>query len=155
MDLYSTIKALHILSSTVLFGTGLGIAFFMFCSRYAKNIHERYYAARFTVLADLLFTTPAVILQPLTGIWMLMNSGFDPMAMWLKATYILYLVAGLCWLPVVWIQIRLKRILSACIQNNVPLPNEYHRLFKAWFWLGWPAFLSLTAIFYLMVAKPS
>lgn len=154
MDLYSLVKTLHILSSTVLFGTGLGIAFFMFCSRHAKNIHEKYYATRFTVIADYLFTAPAVIIQPLSGLWLISHGGFDPMAFWLKATYALYMIAGVCWLPVVWIQIQLRHMAEQSAASGVDLPERYHRLFTIWFWLGWPAFISLLAIFYLMVAKP-
>jgi uncharacterized membrane protein len=154
MDSYSLIKALHIISSTILFGTGLGIAFFMFCSRYAKDIHERYYAARFTVLADYVFTAPAVILQPLTGAWLIINGGYDPMAPWLKASYVLYLLAGACWVPAVWIQIQLKKIAAQCAKTGTTLPPRYSRLFKIWFFLGWPAFISLVIIFYLMVEKP-
>jgi len=154
MDFYFLAKTLHVISSTVLFGTGLGIAFFMFCARYAKNIHEKYYAARFTVLADYIFTAPAVILQPLTGILLIVNGGFDPNALWLHLTYGLYVLAGLCWLPVVWIQIQLKRLLAECIATGAEIPDRYNKLFRIWFCLGWPAFLSLIAIFYLMVAKP-
>jgi uncharacterized membrane protein len=154
MNFYFIIKTLHILSSTVLFGTGLGIAFFMFCARYAKNLHEKYYAARFTVLADYIFTLPAVIIQPITGAWLMMKAGYDPQALWLTTTYVLYIVAGLCWLPVVWIQIQLRSIVAECLKKDTKLPARYHRLFRIWFCLGWPAFLSLIAIFYLMVAKP-
>ncbi len=154
MDIYFVIKTLHIISSAVLFGTGAGIAFFMFCSRYAKNVHEKFYAARFTVLADYIFTAPAVILQPLTGIWLVMEGGYDPMAFWLKATYALYAVAGVCWLPVVWIQIEMKRMAATAASSGVELPARYHKLFRIWFILGWPAFISLVAIFYLMVTKP-
>lgn len=154
MDLYFLVKTLHIISSTVLFGTGLGIAFFMFCSRYAKDIHEKYYAARFTVLADYIFTMPAVILQPLTGFWLIEEGSFDPHALWLSLTYGLYILAGLCWLPVVWIQIQLRKMLSESVESGSPLPAKYQTLFSIWFWLGWPAFLSLVAIFYLMVTKP-
>lgn len=154
MDAYSFIKTLHIISSTVLFGTGLGIAFFMFCSRYAKNMHEKYYAARFTVLADFFFTAPAVVLQPLTGLWLIAHGGYDPMALWLRATYALYVLAGACWLPVVWIQIKMKRMLEDGVEAGTALPASYGTLFKIWFLLGWPAFLSLIAIFFLMVVKP-
>lgn len=155
MTLYFVIKTLHIISATILFGTGIGIAFFMFCSRYVKNIHEKYYAARFTVLADYVFTAPAVILQPLTGIWLVLNGGFDPMAFWLKASYGLYILAGVCWLPVVWIQIRLRKIAAQCAKMGTEPPPHYNRLFRIWFGLGWPAFLSLVAIFFLMVMKPA
>jgi len=154
MDFYSLTKTLHIISSTILFGTGLGIAFFMFCARYAKNIHEKYYATRFTVLADYIFTAPAVVLQPLTGIVLIMNGGFDPNALWLHLTYGLYALAGICWLPVVWIQIQMKRILAECVATGAEIPARYSKLYSIWFWLGWPAFFSLIGIFYLMVAKP-
>jgi uncharacterized membrane protein len=155
LEVFQVVKTLHILSSAVLFGTGLGVAFFMFCSRYAKSIHEKYYAARFTVLADYIFTAPAVIIQPLTGFWLMNEAGYDPMAFWLKSTYALYAVAGLCWVPVVWIQIQLRRMLSGCVAAGAEVPARYNRLFRIWFCLGWPAFLSLVAIFYLMVAKPA
>ncbi len=155
MNAYLIIKTLHIISSTILFGTGLGIAFFMFSSRYTKGLPEKYHAARFTILADFIFTVPAVILQPLTGIWLVANSGYDPHVLWLNLTYALYVLAGICWLPVVWIQIQLKRILAECIKKGSGLPKQYYKLFRIWFWLGWPAFLALIAIFYLMVAKPA
>jgi len=159
MDTYSVVKTLHIISATVLFGTGMGIAFFMVCSAFGKNLHEKYFAARFTVLADFIFTTPAVIIQPLTGMYLIAQGGFDPAAFWLKATYGLYILAGICWLPVVWIQLRLRNIIAATLQSaengqEKSLPREYGRLFKIWFCLGWPAFGALIAIFWLMVTKP-
>ncbi len=154
MDNYLIIKTIHILSSTVLFGTGLGIAFFMYISNSANNIHEKYYAVRKTVLADFIFTFPAVIIQPVTGFWLLWHSGIDLHAFWLQITYIGYVVAGLCWLPVVWIQIQLKNMLKQAIVQNKPLPDRYDRLFKIWFILGWPAFIALLIIFFMMVFKP-
>jgi uncharacterized membrane protein len=153
MDLYSIIKTIHIISSTILFGTGLGTAFFFFRSHFTDNLHEKFYAARTTVLADYLFTAPAVILQPLTGLWLVREGGFDPSASWLMWTYGLYILAGLCWLPVVWIQIRLKRMLKTALDAGTPLPESYYRLFRLWFLLGWPAFLSLVVVFFLMVIK--
>lgn len=115
MDIYSIVKTLHIISATVLFGTGMGIAFFMFSSMFGKNLHERYFAARYTVLADYIFTAPAVIIQPLTGAWLVMQGGYDPSAFWLKMTYGLYILAGICWLPVVWIQLHLRNIIATAI----------------------------------------
>lgn len=155
MDLYFVIKTIHIISSTILFGTGLGTAFFFFRSHFTDNLQAKFYAARTTVLADYLFTAPAVIVQPLTGFWLISKGGYDPMALWLTRTYGLYILAGLCWLPVVWIQIRLKKMLKAALDTGAPLPDEYHRLFRIWFLLGWPAFLSLVAVFFLMVMKPA
>lgn len=154
MDWYLIIKTLHILSSTVLFGTGAGIAFFMLRSHFTDNIHEKFYAARNTVLADYLFTAPAVVIQPLTGFWLVWQSGYDWMDLWLAITYVIYIIAGLCWLPVVWIQIQLKNMTAKAVETGEPLPPRYSKLFKIWFLLGWPAFIGLVAVFFLMVFKP-
>lgn len=155
MDIYFILKTLHIISATILFGTGLGIAFFMFRSSFTENIHEKFYAVRTTVYADYCFTLPAVILQPITGFGLIALSGFGWFDPWLIATYIAYGIAGLCWLPVVWIQIQLKKILAKHAKDNSPLPKRYFKLFKIWFLLGWPAFISLIFIFFLMVIKPT
>ena len=109
MEVYFFVKTLHIISSTILFGTGMGIAFFMFRSHFTTDNNQKLYAARSTVLADYVFTFPAAIVQPLTGVWLVWRSGYDWMSLWLVVTYILYAVAGACWLPVVWIQIQLKK----------------------------------------------
>ncbi len=154
MSLYLVIKTLHIMSATVLFGTGLGIAFFMFRSMFSDDLQQKLYAARNTVLADYLFTLPAAIFQPLSGAWLVWNAGFNWADTWLMATYFLYLLAALCWLPVVWIQIQLKKLVGESVHTGLPLSGRYHRLFRIWFILGWPAFIALMAIFYLMVAKP-
>ena len=153
MNSYLLVKIIHIISSTILFGTGLGIAFFMYRSKFTDDLHEKYYAVRTTVLADFVFTFPSVIIQPLTGFWLVWHMGYAWDAPWLVATYMLYVLAGVCWLPVVWIQITLSYMLKVSIQNGSQLPERYHRLFRIWFILGWPAFLSLVVIFYLMVTK--
>lgn len=154
MDLYIAIKTLHIISSTILFVTGIGIAFFMFRSYFTSNLHEKFYAARNTVLADCLFTFPAVFIQPLTGIALIHIVAYDWTDLWLSLTYTIYIIAGLCWIPVVWIQIQLKKIIAESIEQNKELPARYHKLFKIWFFLGWPAFVGLVIVFFLMVAKP-
>ena len=154
MDWYFIVKTLHILGSTVLFGTGLGIAFFMFRSRYTEDLGKKLFAAQNTVFADYVFTFPAVFLQPITGVWLIWQGGYDWTEGWLVASYALFIFVGLCWLPVVWIQIRLKSLLLLAQRQNTNLPEQYHRLFRIWFILGWPAFLSVLALFYLMVAKP-
>jgi uncharacterized membrane protein len=153
MDLYLLIKTIHIISATILFGTGLGIAFFMFRSWYTKDLHEKFFAIRTTVLADYLFTAPAAVIQPATGAWLIRNGGFPWTGDWLLATYVLYAIAALCWLPVVWIQIRLKQLVAGSLSSQDPLPPAYHRLFRLWFILGWPAFIALLAVFFLMVLK--
>ena len=154
MDIYLVIKTLHIISATVLFGTGMGIAFFMFRSHFTDDLHNKLYATRGTVLADYIFTFPAAIAQPISGIWLVWQSGYNWMDLWLLSTYIIYIIAGLCWLPVVWIQIQLKKIVQESINNKTVLPVRYHSLFKIWFILGWPAFIGLVIVFFLMVSKP-
>lgn len=154
MEMYQIVKTLHILGAAVLFGTGIGIAFFMYASHFAKNLHEKYFAARMTVLADFIFTTPAVILQPLSGLWLVFSGGYGAHDLWLSVSYGLYALAGLCWLPVVWIQWQLRGMLKTAIDMQSDLPARYHRLFRIWFVLGWPAFIALVVIFALMVAKP-
>lgn len=156
MDVYFIVKTLHILSSAILFGSGLGIAFFMFCSYFSSDLIEKRYAAKLTVLADKLFTLPAVIFQPLSGAWLVWRAGYDWSALWLVLTYLLYAVAALCWLPVVWIQIQIKKMLIACHSvEGSALPPRYAQLLKIWFVMGWPAFLGVIAIFFLMVMKPT
>lgn len=154
MDVYAFIKTVHILSATVLFGTGLGTAFFFWRAHAPGNEAGRLTAARTTVLADWLFTTPAAVVQPLTGAWLMSRAGFVWNDFWLVATYGLYLLAALCWLPVVAIQIRLKRMLEREAQGEATDRRLYDRLFRLWFLLGWPAFGGLIVVFFLMVLKP-
>jgi uncharacterized membrane protein len=152
---YLAIKTVHILASTVLFGTGLGIAFFFFRARGETDPAARYFAARTTVLADFLFTLPAVILQPLTGFWLIAHSAFRWNEPWLLATYALYLIAGVCWVPVVFIQIRLRALLQAGHATSGAPGEDVLELFRWWFLLGWPAFIGLVLVFLLMVLKPT
>ncbi len=154
MDWYPIVKTLHILSSTILFGTGIGIAFFMFRSMFTDNLHEKRYAMRNTVLADWLFTLPAVIVQPLSGAALVYMLGYRWDDLWLLLTYTIYVVAGLCWLPVVWIQLQLSGLLAASVGEGTALPERYFKLFRMWCLLGLPAFFGLIIVFYLMVAKP-
>jgi uncharacterized membrane protein len=153
IDSYLLIKTLHVLGATVLFGTGLGIAFFFWSSRQSDD-HARLFAARTTVRADFLFTLPAVILQPLTGAWLMLHGGVDPHASWILISLGLYGLAGLCWIPVAWLQIKMKRMLEAKVAGGAFDERAYERLRKTWFMLGWPAFLALLAVFWLMVSKP-
>lgn len=153
-ETYLIIKTLHVISATVLFGTGLGTAFFFWSSGNADDA-ARLFAARTTVKGDFLFTLPAVVLQPITGAWMMLTAGFDPHQWWLAASIGLYLVAGLCWLPVVWLQIRMKKMLQLKIGCGNFDEAAYERLRRMWFLLGWPAFLALVVVFWLMVTKPT
>jgi len=155
MDVYVIVKTVHILSATILFGTGLGTAFFFWRAHAGGNEAGRLVAARTTVLADLLFTTPAVVLQPLTGSWLISRAGFQWNDLWLSATYGLYAIAAVCWLPVVAIQLQMKRMLEREAAGE-PLDRAgYDRLFRMWFLFGWPAFGGLVLVYFLMVMKPS
>ncbi|MCP5086531.1 MAG: DUF2269 domain-containing protein [Rhodobacteraceae bacterium] len=153
MDPYLITKWLHILSSTVLFGTGIGTAFQMVWAWRTGKVETIHSVARGVVVADWLFTTPAGILQPATGFFLVYLQGWSPWEPWLIATYLLYLLAFLCWAPVVHLQIRIRDLAGAAGREGQPVPAEAHRLFRLWFLLGWPAFLALIAVFWLMVSK--
>jgi uncharacterized membrane protein len=154
-DPYSRAKLLHIVSSTVLFGTGLGTALQMWMAHLSGDPRSIAIVSRNTVIADFLFTTPAIVIQPATGIALVWLSGFDPLASWLVVTYALYALAGACWLPVVWLQIQVRNLALDAVAANRPLPTEYRRYMRFWFALGWPAFIAVLAIFWLMVSKPA
>lgn len=153
MALYPWLKLVHIISLTLLFGTGLGTAFYMWRAHRSGDIAIFAAVARNVVLADWLFTTPAVIIQPLSGIAMVYWLGIPITAPWVMASIVLYGVVGLFWLPVVWIQCRV----AACVEelaNGGDCELDHERLMRWWYRLGWPAFLSVVGIFYLMVFKP-
>jgi uncharacterized membrane protein len=155
LDAYAAVKTLHILSATVLFGTGLGIAFFFWMGGRSGDERAALFAAQATVTADFLFTASAVLIQPLTGAWLVWRGGFDPGARWLEWTYGLYILAGVCWVPVVFIQMRIRDQLRAKLSGGAFDAAAHARLRRMWFLLGWPAFLSLIVVIHLMVTKPS
>jgi len=154
MNAYALLKFVHILSATLLFGTGLGTAFFLWMSHRSGNVAGIANAARLSVLADELFTTPAVIVQPLSGIALMHQVGYSWHSSWLQAAIALYLLAGACWLPVVMLQLRVRNLSAAALRDAQPLPPAYFRCMRWWFALGWPAFLSVLGAFWLMIAKP-
>lgn len=155
MSGYFGLKLVHILSATLLFGTGLGSAFFMWMAHRRGDVAAIAVTARHVVLADWLFTTPAVLVQPLTGFLLLQRLGIDWQQPWVLGSLLLYLVAGLCWLPVVAIQLRVRRLAERAHADATPLPSSYFRWMRWWFWLGWPAFAAVLAILALMVFKPT
>jgi uncharacterized membrane protein len=155
MDGYLALKTVHIVSATILFGTGLGIAFFFLMGMRGGDPAGAYFAARTTAIADMLFTLTAGIIQPLTGFWLIQITGYDPFAPWLMWTYALYALALACWLPVVWLQLRMRDMLAAKVAGRSFDEPRFRRYFRCWFVLGWPAFLGLVAVFWLMVAKPA
>jgi uncharacterized membrane protein len=155
MDAYTLIKTLHVIGATVVFGTGAGIAFFMLMAHRARNAAAIAHTAGVVVIADWTFTATAVALQPVTGYVLARIDGLPLMHGWLGVSLGLYVLAGLCWLPVVWIQTRLRDLAREAAAAGSPLPDRYFRLFRLWFVLGVPAFLAVLAIIWLMVAKPS
>jgi uncharacterized membrane protein len=151
---YLTLKWLHILSSVLLVGTGFGSAFYLFFANRIDNVTVRAEVARLVVRADWWFTTPAVIFQPLSGLWLMRLAGWHWSTPWLAASIGLFVFTGLCWLPVVWLQIRMARQARDAVRNGVPLPSSYERQARAWERLGYPAFAAMLMVYYLMVAKP-
>lgn len=153
MSSYLLLKWVHILSSTILFGTGLGIAFFQWMTWRSGDLAAIARVTRLTVLADFVFTTPAVVIQLATGLALLKVLSLPWTTPWVLAALALYALTGACWLPVVWIQMRLARVAAASHAAGAPLPADFGRLMRIWFILGWPAFLAVLAIFWLMVRK--
>jgi uncharacterized membrane protein len=148
-------KFIHVLGASVLFGTGLGIAYFMLMAHRTGHAGVIAVTARFVVLADLIFTATAVVVQPVSGFLLAWAIGLSPLdESWIVLSLLLYVLVGLCWLPVVFIQIRMRELAHEAAVNAKPLPGDYHRLFRIWFALGWPAFLGVLAIFALMVWQP-
>jgi uncharacterized membrane protein len=154
MNAYAVLKFVHIVSSTLLFGTGLGSAFFMWMTHRSGNVVAIANAARITVRGDWLFTTPAVIIQPLTGIGLMWLVGYPLLTPWLLAAFVLYFIAGACWIPVLVLQYRMRELSARAVRDRVALPAAYHRCMRWWFALGWPAFISVLGVFWLMVVKP-
>jgi uncharacterized membrane protein len=153
MSLYLTLKLIHILSSTLLFGTGIGTAFHMLATHLRGNVPAIASTTRNVVLADWLFIATSGVVQPLSGLGLVYLGGWDPQAPWLLATYGLFALAGLCWLIVVRLQLQMAVLAGDAIASDT-LPSAYFHLMRLWFALGWPAFLALVAVFWLMVAKP-
>lgn len=154
MDFYTLLKIAHVVGATVLLGTGAGIAFFMLMAHRARDPAIIAHTAGIVVLADTLFTASAVILQPLTGAALAHLAGYPLLSGWVGLSLVLYVVTGLCWLPVVWIQVRLRNLATEAALAGAPLPEAYFRLFRLWFVLGFPAFGAVLVIVWLMVAKP-
>jgi uncharacterized membrane protein len=154
IDAYLILKWLHVLSATLLFGTGLGTAFQMWFAHRHGDPRAIAVVARNVVLADWLFTAPSGVLQPITGAALVVLGGHDWRQSWLLASVALYLLAGALWLIVVWLQIRVRAMAEAAVAAGAPLPEAYHRCMRLWFALGWPAFIGLTLVFWLMIARP-
>ncbi len=155
MNLYLLVKTLHIVSSVLLVGTGFGSAFYLFFTSRVPSLEARAVVARLVVRADLWFTTPAVIVQPLSGLWLAHTAGWPLNTPWLLASVALYAAAGACWLPVLWLQLKMAREVEAALAGGHALSAHYARWQRAWEWLGYPAFVAMLAVFVLMVNKPA
>ena len=152
---YVLVKWLHVLSSTLLFGTGLGSAFYMFFTNRSREVRTIAIVCRRVVWADWLFTTPTAILQPVTGLYLVHLAGMSLGAKWIAWSIALYVLAGACWLPVVWIQIRMAEMAERAAKQGTDLPRLFWRYHHIWTALGIPAFVAFIGIFFLMVVKPS
>ncbi len=152
---YLVVKWIHVLSSTLLFGTGLGSAYYMLVTSLTRDARAVSVVVRQVVLADWLFTSTAIVIQPVTGVLMARMAGWPLSTPWIAWTIILYLLAGACWLPVVWLQLRMRDMAHEAGATGTPLPPRYWRFLRYWVMLGIPAFMALLVVFYLMVAKPS
>jgi uncharacterized membrane protein len=154
LSIYLVVKWLHILSATILFGTGIGIAFSKWITDRSGDVRAIRISAERTVLADWIFTTPAVIVQPLSGLAMAQLVGYPVISGWVSYSICLYAFAACCWLPVLWLQMRMRALARSADDASASLPPLYWAYARTWFWLGVPAFLALLAIYWLMVAKP-
>lgn len=155
MTLYFWLKWIHILSSTILFGTGLGIAFFMWSAHLRGDTRVIAATARTVVIADACFTAPAVLVQLGSGLWLMQVMQLPMTLFWIKSALVLFFIVGACWLPVVWLQWRARDLAEQAVAADSALPPLYYRYMRWWFWLGWPAFIGVMAIFWLMVVKPA
>ena len=151
---YFFLKFLHVIGAAVLLGTGAGIAFFMLLAHLRGKPTAAAEVARIVVIADFVFTATAVVAQPITGALLAWSAGYSLREGWIFWSIVLYLITGAFWLPVVWMQMRMRDLATRAVQENAPLPQAYHRLFWLWFAFGFPAFGAVVAIFWLMIARP-
>lgn len=151
---YLWLKLIHILSATILFGTGIGSAFYMFMANRRKDIAGIYFATRHVVIADWLFTTPSVLIQLVTGLALTSVLGLPLTEGWVFWSLILYFFAGACWIPVVWMQIKMRDMAKYALDTGTALPDRYWRFDRWWITLGALAFPAVVAVIGLMVMKP-
>jgi len=151
---YLAIKWLHIMSATFMFGTGFGTAFYMFFTNRSGNVQAIAVVTRWVARADWWFTTPAVIIQPLSGFLMIHQAGFPMTSTWIVWSLALYALAGACWLPVVWLQLKMRDMAQIAAAENTDLPMRFWYFERTWTVLGFPAFGGLIAVYWLMVHKP-
>jgi len=151
---YLVVKWLHVLSSTLLLGTGVGSAYYLFFTSRSRDPRAVAVVAGEVAKADLLFTGTTIVFQPLSGLYLMHLAGWSWRQPWILWSLVLLGVTVLCWLPVVWLQLRLRDIAREAVRRGTPLPPAYDRALRWWVVLGFPALFALLAVFYLMVAKP-
>ncbi len=152
---YDILRFLHVIGATVLLGTGAGIAFFMVISNRSGDPRLIAHVGGIVVLADTVFTATAAIFQPVTGYLLAREAGWPVLSGWVGLSLALYIIVGAFWLPVVWMQIRLRNMARSAAREGKALPAAYHRLYRWWFAFGFPAFSAVLAIIWLMLTKPS
>ncbi len=155
MEVYLLVKWLHIVSSTVLFGFGAGTAWYLWNAHLTGDAALIAKVGRMVVRADWIFTGTSGVVQPVSGVMLIKIAGYSLVEPWLLAAYALYLLAFSCWVPVVWLQIRAQRLAQQAAESGAEPGADYRHTMHLWFALGWPAFIALTAVFWLMVAKPA
>lgn len=151
---YLVLKYVHVIGAVILLGTGAGIAFFMLMAHRTGDTSFIAGTARIVVIADWLFTATAVVAQPVTGFLLLKELGLSLSESWVIASLVLYGAAGAFWLPVVWMQMRMRDLAVQATAEGGPLPDSYHMLYRRWFLFGFPGFGAVLAIIWLMIAKP-
>lgn len=154
MNSYVILKAIHITSAAVLLGTGLGIAFFKWITDRTGEVVAIRVVSEKVVLADWLFTLPAIVVQAATGFALARLMGYPLTRGWLAWSIALFILAGACWIPVVWLQIRMRNLARRSEGDGLRVPSGYRAYARLWFWLGVPAFAAVVVIFWMMVAKP-
>lgn len=148
------VRYIHICGGAILLGAGIAIAFFMVVARRTRDAALIAHVSQSVVAADFLFTATAMVLQPLTG-WRLATLVGWPLGEgWLALSIALYVLTGLFWIPVVFIQLRLRDLARRSAAEGTMLPPEFDRLYRIWFACGCPAFAAVLAIFWLMANRP-
>jgi len=155
MSLFFALKFLHLIGAAVLLGTGAGIAFFMLLAHRTGEPTLIAGVGRIVVVADFLFTATAVVLQPITGGLLAWLDGYPLAEGWIMLSILLYILTGVFWLPVVWMQMRIRDLAIAAARAGTPLPPAHYRLFYTWSGFGFPAFAAVLGIFWLMMTRPS
>jgi uncharacterized membrane protein len=154
MTIYFLVKYLHVVGAIVILGTGTGIAFFMLMAHRSRDAAFIARTAGVVVIADMLFTLSAVILQPISGGFLMALSATSFTERWLMVSLALYVLAGVFWIPVIFLQIEIRDLARAADEKAQPLPPRYFALFRRWVLFGIPGFGSVVIILWLMIAKP-